>query len=42
LVFNETAGEIEQDKIIERLNLCTKKERKTALEILSAYLKSLD
>ena len=42
LVFNETADEIEQDKIIERLNLCTKKERKTALEILSAYLKSLE
>lgn len=42
LTDDSTSLTIQQNELIERLNSCSPKNRETALQILSIFLKSLD
>ncbi len=41
-VEEDVIADMEQNEIIERLNSCLPKDRKTALRILSAFLQSIE
>ena len=43
-IFTESTSSqlIQQEEIIEKLNLCTQKEKETALKLLSVYLDSIN
>lgn len=41
LTANETEMTVYQEKLIERLNACSPKDKETALRLLEVYLKSL-
>ena len=43
ILIEEDAPEaIQQNELIERINLCNAKDRETALQLLSVYLRSLN
>lgn len=42
LTDNNTSLYAQQTELLERLNACNPKDRETALQLLSVYLKSLD
>lgn len=42
LTENNSASSMRQVELFERLNACSPKDKETALQLLSVYLKSLD
>ena len=42
LTSNTTEMAVQQEALIQRLNACSPKDKETALQLLSVYLKSLD
>lgn len=42
LTEDNTSSALEQSELLERLNACNPKDKETALQLLSVFLKSLD